>query len=908
MRSKGALLIGERLGPYEITAKLGEGGMGEVYRATDTRLKREVAIKVLPAAFTEDKERLARFEREAQLLAQLHHPNIASIFGLEESGGLKALVMELVDGPTLADRLESGPLSFTESLSFALQIAQALEEAHDKGIVHRDLKPQNIKASSEGKAKVLDFGLAKAMDATASSASAADLARSPTLLNSPTLTAVHGTQLGVILGTAAYMAPEQARGAAVDKRADIWAFGVVLYEMLTGKSLFAGPTVSDTLAGVLKTEIDWKALPSETPTEIRRLLRRCLERDPKNRLHDIADARLVLDDLLAGRAEAGDLPAAGVVPSAARGAGWPTKLAWLGAGLVVGALAIAGLGRSLFRPPPARPPVVRSLTYSGTSGAASISRDGKFMAFISSRDGTPRIWLKQLASGEEVALTAGRDSWPQISPDSGSVLFRRAGKGNFDLYRVPLVGGEPRRLASNVDLAGWSPDGKRIAVGRLKERGSQIVLIPAEGGGEQRLLELDAGVRGLDWSPDGNALLLVTSSRVNSISSTALETVEVASGKVRELYRLPAGSVTSAARWDGNEAVIFAWSPSQAGRGETLLQRLELGEPTPLPVFSFTSLPGRIELAGPGALLFDAGGIHQNLFEIGGGATSGESLGKGLTGGPTRDRQPAFSPDGRRILFTSDRSGSLDLWSLELATGAVRRLTFDATDDWDPQWSPDGKHLLWSSNRGGHFEIWIAEPDGTGARQASADGRDAENPTMSADGAWIVYSSSNAAAPGIWKVRPDGRDATRLLAGAYTLPELAPQSGWIAAVETAPGNERTIRIFRLDDGAAVAELSVAGRRLNPGRSRWLPDGRTLVFYGDDESGRAALFEQPIVPGRDTRSERRRVAVSDAQRVIESFGVSPVDGHIVVSAGWADSDILLAEGIPGIGAGLQRREP
>jgi len=354
--------------------------------------------------------------------------------------------------------------------------------------------------------------------------------------------------------------------------------------------------------------------------------------------------------------------------------------------------------------------------------------------------------------------------------------------------------------------------------------------------------------------------------------------------------------------------VLFAWSPSQAGRGETLLQRLELGEQAPRPVFSFTSLPQRIELAGPGALLFDAGGIHQNLFEIGGGATPGESLGKGLTGGPTRDRQPAFSPDGRRILFTSDRSGSLDLWSLELATGAIRRLTFDATDDWDPQWSPDGKHLLWSSNRGGHFEIWIAEPDGTGARQASADGRDAENPTMSADGAWIVYSSSNPAAPGIWKVRPDGRDATRLLAGAYTLPELAPQSGWIAAVEASPGNEQTIRIFRLDDGAAVAELSVAGRRLNPGRSRWLPDGRTLVFYGDDESGRAALFQQPIVPGRDTRGERRRVAVSDAQRVIESFGVSPVDGRIVVSAGWADSDILLAEGIPGIGAGLQRREP
>ena len=247
-----SLSPGTRLGPYEITAKIGEGGMGEVYRGTDTRLKREVAIKVLPAAFTEDKERLARFEREAQLLAQLHHPNIASIFGLEESHGTRALVMELVEGPTLADRLESGAFSITESLSTALQIAQALEEAHDKGIVHRDLKPQNIKASSEGKTKVLDFGLAKAMDATIGSASAADLARSPTIMNSPTLTAAHGTQLGVILGTAAYMAPEQAAGGAVDRRADIWSFGVVLYEMLSGRRLFDGETVSHVLAGVLE--------------------------------------------------------------------------------------------------------------------------------------------------------------------------------------------------------------------------------------------------------------------------------------------------------------------------------------------------------------------------------------------------------------------------------------------------------------------------------------------------------------------------------------------------------------------------------------------------------------------------------------------------------------------------------
>ncbi len=303
---------GTCFGPYEITAKLGEGGMGEVWRATDTRLKREVAIKVLPAAFTVDKERLARFEREAQLLAQLHHQNIASVFGLEESDGTRALVMELVPGEDLAARIARGPLPLEEALAVARQIAEALEAAHEKGIVHRDLKPANVKVRPDGTVKVLDFGLAKAMDSGA--ASGTGPVRSPMLTNSPTLTAVHGTQLGMVLGTVSYMAPEQARGSAVDKRADIWAFGAVCFEMLTGRQLFAAETVSDTLAAVLRQEIDWQQLPPDTPAEVRRLLRRCLERDPRNRLHDIADARLMLQDALAGRADAPADATAGLAP------------------------------------------------------------------------------------------------------------------------------------------------------------------------------------------------------------------------------------------------------------------------------------------------------------------------------------------------------------------------------------------------------------------------------------------------------------------------------------------------------------------------------------------------------------------------------------------------------------------
>ncbi len=896
------LSIGTKLGPYEVTAKLGEGGMGEVYRATDTRLKRDVAIKVLPEAFTADKERLARFEREAQLLAQLHHSNIASIFGLEEKDGVRALVMELVDGPTLAERLERGPLAIDEALSIAHQIAEALEEAHEKGIVHRDLKPANIKLTADGKVKVLDFGLAKAMDPVGgATTSASQLSKSPTLIHA-------GTQLGMILGTAAYMAPEQARGTAVDKRADIWAFGVVLYEMLSGTALFAGETVSDTLASVLKNEIDFGQLPAATPTAVRQLLRRCLERKPKNRLHDIADARIVIDDLLAGRSDTQDAVAAthDHPQHAARGTAWPMRLVWLAAGLALGALTVVALRGILFSTPTYRPPLVRTLTYSGGSEWPSISADGKNVAFQSDRDGTSRIWLKQLATGEEVALTEGPDRQPRISPDSSSVLFLRAADDGTDLFRVPLVGGESRRLARNVISADWSPDGKRVVFARNESDASRLIVISSDGGTEQVIVKREGRLDSVTWSPDGTRVLMYEAGRVNTIATTVLVAVEIASGTTRELFRMPASSRFSTAIWDGNDAVLYAFSPSQAGGGQVLLQRLTIGSPTPQSLFSFPSLPVRIGLAGPGSLVFDTVSNRQNLFEVAANGT----IGRALTGGPTTDRQPAFSPDGRRVVFTSDRSGNLDLWSIELSTRAVRRLTFDVADDWDPHWSIDGKHLLWSSNRGGHFEVWMAEPDGAGAQQVTSNGVDAENPGLSADGAWIVYSSANPAAPGIWKARPDGRDATHLLRGAYSLPELSPRTNWVAASvnDGSSDNQARIHIVRLEDGAVIADVIVPGLPRNAGRSRWMPDGKTLVFYGADKLRGQALFRQPIVPGVNTNAQRELLLGSDDKLQVESFAVSQVDGRVFVSSGWSETDVLMADGIPGIGASLPKREP
>ena len=332
-----ALTPGTRLGVYDITAAIGEGGMGQVYRATDAKLKRQVAIKVLPPALSADADRLARFQREAEVLASLNHPNIAAIYGLEDSGGVTALVMELVEGDDLSQRIARGAMPLDDALPIATQIAQALEAAHEQGIIHRDLKPANIKVRSDGAVKVLDFGLAKAMDP------AGALGANPA--NSPTLTA-HATALGMIMGTAAYMAPEQARGKAVDKRADIWAFGVVLYEMLAGRAAFAGDTVTDIIAAVVTREPDFTALPTATPASIRRLLARCLEKDPKRRVRDIGDVRFDLEETIARGSS--DARAAESVGGPARLAGAPRAgtIAWTVLGVVLGASLAAGLAWS----------------------------------------------------------------------------------------------------------------------------------------------------------------------------------------------------------------------------------------------------------------------------------------------------------------------------------------------------------------------------------------------------------------------------------------------------------------------------------------------------------------------------------------------------------------------------------
>jgi Tol biopolymer transport system component len=895
-------LIGQRLGSYEITAKLGEGGMGVVYRATDSQLGRDVALKVLPAGFTEDEERLARFAREARVLASLNHPNIAHIYGFETSGATRALVMELVEGPTLAERLDSGPLPVHECLTVARQIAAALEEAHEKSIVHRDLKPQNVKVTDDDQVKVLDFGLAKAMEESGGTSTASQLAHSPTITFGATIE-------GVILGTAAYMAPEQAAGKAVDRRADIWAFGVVVYEMLTGRTLFAADSVPETLAGVLRGEIDLDALPAETPPAIRRLVRRCLERQPKARLRDIGDARIVLDDVLAGRLEE---PAAAAPPTertmARRRATWRA----IAVALLAGVAATAVVDRTWLAPAPAAPPTIAPLTYSGSEFTPDVAPDGRSVVFASYRDGRSRIWLKQLATGEEVPLTEGEDLDPRVSPDGSSIVFSRTVGSRVDVYRVAIVGGDARRLVHDGLEPCWSPDGRSIAFIRRSARNDldTLVEIPADGGEEQIVGRFgDRSLDGLNWSRDGRWIAARATGRQNFAGRPELVLIDASNGELRTVERFSGGTISGGLAWAGLHHLLFAMGASLAGKGPFRLLEVPFAGGASVPLVSLENLPTTISVAGPGRIVVDQPEARANLRLVDIGTPEG---GEWVSRGASIDRQPTFSRDGRWIAFSSDRGGSLDIWELSLADRTIRRLTHDAADDWDPGYTPDGRGILWTSGRSGNFEIWGADIDGSGARQLSHDGVDAENPTMTADGRWIVYSSSRPGAGGIWKMHADGTGAERVVGGSFTIPEVSPDGRWIAAVNSDSLSQPQVElgIFALADGSRIATLRaplgglpVASSVFAPvtGRSRWMPDGRTLVFLGGvpGASGALGLFSQPIDSGRDTTAERRLLYRGDGDAEVESFGISPDGERLVVALYAQHSDLAMIEGLRGV---------
>jgi len=893
-------MIGTRLGPYEITARLGEGGMGEVYRATDTELDRQVAIKVLPPAFTEDPERLARFEREAKLLAQLHHPNIASIFGLEKSGGTRALVMELVEGATLAERLAPGTLPLDDALAIARQIAEALEEAHEKGIVHRDLKPQNVKAPVDGPVKVLDFGLAKAMDPAASASGAPSASQ---LAASPTLT-LGATAQGVILGTAAYMSPEQARGLPVDRRADVWAFGVVLYEMLTGEALFAADTVPDTLARVLTREPDLDRLPGSTPPAVRRLIRRCLVRKPKDRLHSIADARIALDDVLGGRIEEAVRPTVeSPAPASDAAPLWRRALPWL-AGALAG-VAITLLSGTRAEAPVAAPSAasatIRTLVAAGVSLNPSVSPNGNTLAFESTRDGDSQIWIKDLRSGSESVLVRRTSFLPAFSPDGASVLFTSGDDAsNPELYRTSLATREERLVARAASAGDWAPDGKSVVFLRdydfATNGASELVSAEIESGRE-RVLYRDPEKRLNEprFSPDGRRIAVFFNKR-QAGSNDSIGLLDVESGRLEE-------QPLEVLSHRGIEVRGVAWlSPQRLGvlllDGNALIHnsgRIVLLDTSTRELVSLLPLAAvgwGLDLVGSGSLIVGGGSTDQNLRTVTRGAGGRWSAPVLETEGPFRDRQPVYSPDGRFLLFTSNRSGNLDIWRRDRATGELQRLTDHEADDWDPATSPDGKRLLFSSNRSGRFQIWIAGADGSAPRQVT-DLENAQNPTMTGDGEWIVFVLQDAGArTGIWRVRPDGSEAALVLAGNFLVPDVSPDGRYAAFV--GPGQQN---LARLTDGV-ILETALG----DTARYRWtVENGRTYLWVlGYPEEG-TEIRRFPFDTASGRLGPREIVLSGETLRDAETFGVAH-DGSSITFASLANrrGQLIRIDGLSGLG--------
>ena len=878
-----SLAPGTRLGSYQIVAPLGVGGMGEVYRARDTTLNRDVAIKVLPAAVASDPDRLARFTREAQTLAALNHPNIAAIFGVEASSGVRALVMELVEGEDLSLLIARGALPLDEALPIARQIADALEAAHEQGIVHRDLKPANVKVRTDGTAKVLDFGLAKALDPAGTSSNSA--------MNSPTLTA-HATELGVILGTAAYMAPEQARGKAVDRRADIWAFGVVLYEMLTGRRMFEGDHTSDVLAAVLRQEIDWTALPADTPPGVRQLLERCLDRDVRQRLRDIGEARVALGarrdaDQPSAATAAAALPAA-VPPRTSR---LPHVLRMVTGALVVAVAASSATWWATRQPAPlpARMPIASDVTRvtsdAGLTTEPAVSPSGSLLAYASDRGSASlNIWVQPLPAGQPVQVT--RDVTdahePSFSPDGSRLVFRSERNGG-GIYVVPALGGAERLIAAKGSAPRYSPDGRRVAY-QVGGRGSHLELwvVDEAGGVPRRLGESLAEAGSPVWSPDGSALVVLGSGR----GGDPIKGSAPAGGAAvfaRDFYRVDVATGTAASM---GAAALFTAAGVAAGVANNA---------NPTPRVHLTSIGAWL----PGAMIVSSQTADsESLWSVGVSPDGQNVIGplERLTAGTGQDRYPtvASAPDGRELYFASlDRRANLYRLPLDVATGRPtgqpRSLTDAAASDEWPTTSADGKLLVFSSDRESSKSAWVKNldtleetplgpvasrivnisPDGgrvaysTGAPGSAAfvvrpiAGGTAER--VSGDMRWIWdwaapsllftgdarLSNIDAFDLGTGKVRP-------LLTGgtgqSYGHARLSPDGHWVSVMEWTSASRSRIVVLPFRDRPVPATewIPVTDDASVAEESAWSPDGR-LLYYASERDGNRCLWVQRLEP-------------------------------------------------------------
>ncbi|HKQ98297.1 MAG TPA: protein kinase [Candidatus Polarisedimenticolia bacterium] len=717
-----AFEAGQSLLHYRLAEAIGEGGMGVVWKAIDTTLNRPVAIKILPDMFAEQPDRLARFEREARLLASLNHPNIAAIYGFHEAKGARFLAMELVGGEDLDKRIKGGTLPLDETLRIALQIAEGLETAHEHGVVHRDLKPANIQVTDEGQVKILDFGLAKALAGDpGSSSTSASL--------SPTLTSA-GTRAGVILGTAAYMSPEQAKGKPVDRRTDIWAFGAVLYEMLTAKRLFDGETVSEMIAGVLKTEPDLSTLPPKTPAALRRLIKRCLEKDPRHRLRDIGDARVALEEIQSGR---GDEPVAATAAAApAKSSALPVAI-----GAVLAA-AVTGGAAWFLQPAPMPPPPVRLealvtgdqplLTIQGS--AVALSADGRFLAYAigtASDVSATKMYLRNLSQFEDTPL-AGTDAAynPFFSPEGQWIGFVTPQA----LKKVSISGGTPLVLC-NVALSRGATWGANGTIVFAPNPASGLMQVPAAGGTPTPVTTLAEGEASHRWPqflPGGEKVLFTTYTSGDR-NAGRIEVVDLKSGRRTVVHQ---GGTYGRYSASGhllylNNRTLFA-APFDLGA----LKMTALPAPVLQDLGSNLEGGAQFDVSANGTIVYLTGqsqGARNQLVWM-------DRQGKATPIGETRreyQAPPRLSPEGKRVAVPIVADGNTDIWIIDLVRDTQTRLTFDEGRDLYPVWSHDGQYVYFTSNRAGKWAILRKHADGTGAEETMA----------SSDNEMDVYSASS---------------------------------------------------------------------------------------------------------------------------------------------------------------------
>jgi Tol biopolymer transport system component len=843
--------------------------MGEVYRATDTNLGRDVAIKVLPPEVAEDAERLGRFKREAYLLASLNHPHIAAIYGLEEADGKPFLALELVEGEDLKERLQRGPIAVDEALEIGEQIAEALEEAHNKGIVHRDLKPANVKLTPDGKVKVLDFGLAKAWagDAPEGGSSSAALSQSPTLAHT-------GTVAGVILGTAAYMSPEQARGKPVDRRADVWSFGVLLWEILTGHTLFAGDTVTDVIAAVVTKEPDLDALPEATPRAVRRLLTRCLRKDPRTRLPDMGAARLELQDALSGTVAEKDAEP-GVDVSLSAEISRLGRQRWIWASAFAVTAGLAALATALYVTKAAPPLRAAHFVLDLPDGLVPpdwgppvASPDGSQIVFAASRsDGPAMLWTRAL-DAPGVRPLAGTDgaAFPFWSPDGGSIAFFTEG----EIRKLSLGNGTVQRIATLPETGNaggtWGRDGTILF--SAGGAGARLYTVSA-GGGEVRPLTTHDASRGETghWLPqllpDGRRFLFVVGGGDNAGLYLASldrpdERRQIRPGLARSLYAAPG-------------RLLFVRDGTLLAQPFDLSREEVTGEPVAVsqPVAVWAQQPGFewgwFSASASGTLTYLEGHLSRG-FALTWFDRKGSRL--GTVGKPDAYGQIALSPDGRRVAVERTDAGASDIWTVDLARGVATRVTLDPASEVDPVWAPDGRELLFASTRDGTARVYRKALEGDAPPSPLAEVSGAAYPECwSAPANAILYGQGQA----IGILSPDGdAEPETIMKKDFQIdePQISPDGRWLAFISQESGQwEVYVEPFR-EEGERVRVSTEGG-----GQPKWRGDGRELFYVSPD--GRLMAV--------DVQTKSGRIEVGLPVALFPGVIADPIRDHYAVTA-------------------------